>query len=150
MVGLQFDHGARRDGDKRGEGRLCAGLWCPGALGPKDTSMSSIMPLFVVSLIWGSTNALMKWFSKDHAILYTLSFLANLMGSVLYYKSLQDINMSVASLLTNALTLVVTLLVVYWCSRRSALHQGRLQESHPFSWAPISPPSNNHRTNSLR
>ncbi|KAH9504120.1 hypothetical protein Btru_065037 [Bulinus truncatus] len=85
--------------------------------------------LLTVAILWGSTNPLLKKYSKgienikSNGVVstfffelkflflnwkYLLSFLTNQMGSVLYYLTLASADLTLAVPITNSLTLIAT------------------------------------------
>jgi len=100
--------------------------------------------LVVVGIIWGCTNPLMKLGSKGiteippkgNAFLqffaefyflitrwkYLLPFLINLSGSVVFYKSLSNTDISLVVPITNSLTFLFTILMG-WILGEEVLHR---------------------------
>lgn len=93
------------------------------------TSVESVIYLVIVAILWGATNplmkkgargvedvkasSLMKQFVKEIAFLvtnvkYIIPFLVNQSGSVLYFLTLQNADLSLAVPVTNSLTFVFT------------------------------------------
>lgn len=95
-----------------------------------------IVFLFVAALIWGVTNPLLKRHSAGmeatgsltadlkHLVSrpkYLLIQATNLSGSVFFFYSLRDVDVSVGSIVANSLAFVITLLVSVFVLKEGSL-----------------------------
>lgn len=102
----------------------------------KSTQMVFLMVLAAV--LWGTTNPLLKYYSRglpssssvvDDVLFllkrpkYLCTQLLNLVGSVVFFYSLRDINVSVGSIVVNSLTFVITVLVSIFVLREGPLRR---------------------------
>lgn len=82
--------------------------------------------MFLAALLWGVTNPLLKHFSqgmkakgslKDDLLFlvskpkYLITQVCNLLGSVVFFMGLRDVDVSVGSIVANSLAFVITVMI---------------------------------------
>ena len=101
----------------------------------------SVLMLFLAAIIWGVTNPLLKFYSagfasdnekKEEGVFGDVLFLlkrpkylvcqiTNLSGSVAFFYALQSVDLSLGSIVTNALAFVITVLMSVFVMKEGAI-----------------------------
>ncbi|KAG5478727.1 hypothetical protein LSCM1_06131 [Leishmania martiniquensis] len=95
-----------------------------------------ILLMLLAALLWGVTNPLLKYYSrgmanggsaKDDALFlvrrpkYLVTQVVNLSGSVVFFYSLREVDVSVGSIVVNSLAFVITVLMSVFVLREGML-----------------------------